>query len=77
MLQSHSMQGRKDQKHGSETRDTVWVELDELALTRELKRFVEESELSIPKIASGMGLSQSPSLKQMHWLAIKDERLNG
>ena len=31
------MQGRKDQKHGSETRDTVSEKLDELALTRKLK----------------------------------------
>ena len=50
------MQGRKDQKHGSETRDTVWEELDELALTRKLKNFVERSDLSIPKIASEMGV---------------------
>ena len=50
------MQGRKDQKHGSETRDTVWEELDELALTRKLKKFVEGSDLSIPKIGSEMGV---------------------
>ena len=56
MLQSQSMQGRKDQKHGSETRDTVSEELDELALTRKLKKFVERSDLSIPKIGSEMGV---------------------
>ncbi len=56
MLQSQSMQGRKDQKHGSETRDTVWEELDEPALTRKLKKLVERSDLSIPKIASEIGV---------------------
>jgi hypothetical protein len=55
MLQSQSMQGRKEEKHGSETRDTVSEGLDELALTRKLKKFVEGSDLSIPKIASEMG----------------------
>ena len=50
------MQGRKDQKHGSETTDPVSEELDELALKRKLKEFVEGSDLSIPKIASEMGV---------------------
>ena len=56
MLQSQSMQGRKDEKQGSATRNTVSEELDELALTRKLKNFVERSDLSIPKIASEMGV---------------------
>ena len=50
------MQGRKDQKHKNETGNTVSRELDEQALTRDLKRVVEESDLSIPKIASEMGV---------------------
>ena len=56
MLQSQLMQGRKDQKHANETGNTVSNELDEVALTREITRFVEESDLSIPKIASEMGV---------------------
>ena len=56
MLQSQLMQGRKDQKHKNETGNTVSGELDEQALTRDLKRVVEESDLSIPKIASEMGV---------------------
>ena len=50
------MQGRKDQKHANETGNTVSDKLDELALTRKLRRFVEESDLSFPKIASEMGV---------------------
>jgi DNA transposition AAA+ family ATPase len=50
------MQGRKDQKHINETGSTVSEELDELALTRDLRRCVEESDLSIPKIANQMGV---------------------
>ena len=50
------MQGRKDQKHKNETVNTVSDELDEKALTRDLTRFVEQSDLSIPKIASEMGV---------------------
>ena len=50
------MQGRKDQKNANESGNTISGELDEQALTRDLKRFVEESELSIPKIASEMGV---------------------
>jgi DNA transposition AAA+ family ATPase len=50
------MQGRKDQKHLNETGNTVSEELDESALARDLKRFVEESDLSIPKIANQMGV---------------------
>jgi len=56
MLQSQLMQGRKDQKHKNETGNTVSGELDEQALTGDLKRVVEESDLSIPKIASKMGV---------------------
>jgi DNA transposition AAA+ family ATPase len=56
MLQSQLMQGSKDQKHANETGNTVSNELDEVALTRKLRRFVEESDLSIPKIASEMGV---------------------
>jgi DNA transposition AAA+ family ATPase len=48
------MPGRKDQKH--ETGNTVSGEFDKLALTRALRTFVEESDLSIPKIASEMGV---------------------
>ena len=50
------MQGRKDQKHPNETGNTVSEELDESALTRDLRRCVEESDLSIPKIANQMGV---------------------
>src|ERR1700730_16209013 len=53
------MQGRKDQKHANETGNTVSDKLDELALTR-LRRFVEESDLSLPKIATDMGFSAQP-----------------
>ena len=56
MLQSQLMQGRKDQKHKNETVNTVSGELDEQALTRDITRFVEESDVSIPKIASEMGV---------------------
>jgi len=56
MLQSQLMQGRKDQKQTNETGSTVSEELDELALTRDLRRCVEESDLSIPKIANQMGV---------------------
>jgi DNA-binding transcriptional regulator YiaG len=56
MLQSQLMQGRKDQKHENETRNIVSEELDELALTRKLRKFVEESDLSLPKIATEMGV---------------------
>jgi DNA transposition AAA+ family ATPase len=56
MLQSQLMQGRKDQKQTNETGNTVSEELDELALTRDLRRCVEESDLSIPKIANQMGV---------------------
>jgi DNA-binding transcriptional regulator YiaG len=57
MLQSQLMQGRKDdQKNGNETGNTVSGELDEQALTRDITRFVEETDLSIPKIASEMGV---------------------
>ncbi len=42
------MPGRKDQKGVNET--TVLGESDERALVRDLRTFVEESELSIPKI---------------------------
>src|ERR1700730_1248338 len=54
------MQGRKDQKHANETGNTVSDKLDELALTRKLRRFVEESDLSLPKIATDMGFSAQP-----------------
>ena len=50
------MHGRKDQKNANESGNTISGELDEQALTRDLKRFVEESELSIPKIASELGV---------------------
>ena len=50
------MHGRKDQKPRNETGNTVSGGLDEQALTRDLKRVVEESDLSIPKIADKMGV---------------------
>src|ERR1700732_3325042 len=53
------MQGRKDQKNANETGNTVSDKLDELGLTR-LRRFVEESDLSLPKIATDMGFSAQP-----------------
>jgi DNA transposition AAA+ family ATPase len=48
--------GGKDQKHRNETGNTVSGGLDEQAVTRDLKRVVEESDRSIPKIASEMGV---------------------
>jgi DNA-binding transcriptional regulator YiaG len=53
------MHGRKDQKNANESGNTVSEEFDEQVLTRDLKRFVEESDLSIPKIASKMGVSSA------------------
>jgi DNA-binding transcriptional regulator YiaG len=48
------MQGRKDQKDGNETRNTG--ELDGWALVDDLRTFVEETELSLPKIANLIGV---------------------
>ena len=56
MLESLLMHGRKDQKNANESGNTVSGGLDEQALTRDLTRFVEESDLSIPKIANKMGV---------------------
>ena len=56
VLQSPLMHGRKDQKNANESGNTVSGDLDAQALTRDLKRFVEESDLSIPKMASKMGV---------------------
>jgi DNA-binding transcriptional regulator YiaG len=56
MLQSQLMHGRKDQKHANEAGNTVSEGLDEVALTRKLRRFVEHSDLSLPKIATDMGV---------------------
>jgi hypothetical protein len=56
MLESPLMHGRKDQKNANESGNIVSGGLDEQALTRDLKRVVEESDLSIPKIASKMGV---------------------
>jgi DNA transposition AAA+ family ATPase len=50
------MQGRKDQNHENETRNIVSEVLDELALTRNLRKLVEESDLSLPKIATEIGV---------------------
>jgi DNA-binding transcriptional regulator YiaG len=50
------MQGRKDQTKAHKTRNAVWGELDACALVRDLRSSVEESELSIPKIARLMGV---------------------
>ena len=54
--ESPLMHGRKDQKNANESGNIVSGGLDEQALTRDLKRVVEESDLSIPKIASKMGV---------------------
>ena len=56
VVESPLMHGRKDQKNVNESGNTVSGELDEQALTRYLKRFVEESDLCIAKIASEMGV---------------------
>ena len=56
VLESSLMHGRKDQKNANESGNTVSGGLDEQALTRDLKRVVEESDLSIPKIAGKMGV---------------------
>jgi hypothetical protein len=50
------MQGRKDQKKADESGNTVSGGFDEQALTRDLKRVVGESDLSITKIASKIGV---------------------
>jgi hypothetical protein len=71
MLQSQLMQGRKDQKHKNETGNTVSGELDEQALTRDITRFVEESDVSIPKIASEMGVAGTAKPSRRELLAIK------
>jgi hypothetical protein len=66
VLESPLMHGRKDQKNANESGNTVSGELDEQALTRDLKRVVEESDLSIPEIGSEMGVfSATPSM----WIA--------
>ena len=56
MFQSQLMQGRKNQKHRNEAGNTVSDESDGKALTRDITRFVEESDVSIPTIASEMGV---------------------
>jgi DNA-binding transcriptional regulator YiaG len=50
------MQGCKVQKDANETRNTASGESDERALVGDLRTFVEGSELSIPKIASLIGV---------------------
>jgi DNA-binding transcriptional regulator YiaG len=50
------MQGRKDQKARKRDRERSFGELDEVALTRRLRRVVEHSDLSLPKIATDMGV---------------------
>ena len=50
------MHGRKDQKNANESGNTVSGDLDAQALTRDITRFVEESDLSLPKIATDMGV---------------------
>ena len=50
------MHGRKDQKNANESGNTVSGELDEQALTRDITRFLEETDINIPKIASEMGV---------------------
>ena len=56
VLDSPLMQGRKDQKKADESGNKVSGGFDEQALTRDLKRVVGESDLSIPKIASKIGV---------------------
>src|ERR1700693_680061 len=56
MLAFTVMQGCKDDMNTGETRNMVSGDLDERALARDLRKFVEESELSLPKIASLMGV---------------------
>ena len=56
VLESPLMHGRKDQKNANESGNTISGELDEQALTRNITRFVEESDVSIPKIGSEMGV---------------------
>ena len=59
MLAFTVMQGCKEAKmdpNTGETRNMVSGDLDERALARDLRKFVEESELSLPKIASLMGV---------------------
>ena len=56
MLASTVMQGCKDDANTGETRNMVSGDLDERAIVRDLRKFVEESELSLPKIASLMGV---------------------
>ena len=50
------MQGPDDQKEPNEIDKYVLGELDERILLKALGQYVEESELSIPKIASLMGV---------------------
>jgi hypothetical protein len=48
-----TMNGRMDQKDANETRNTV---SDEGAIVDALRTFVEETELSLPKIGSLIGV---------------------
>lgn len=50
------MERRKDQKDANGTNNTVSAEVDQRALLGDLRTFVEGSELSIPKIASLIGV---------------------
>jgi DNA transposition AAA+ family ATPase len=50
------MHGGNGHKNASEASNTFSGELDEEELATWLRRFVEDSELSIPKIASMMGV---------------------
>jgi DNA-binding transcriptional regulator YiaG len=56
MLASIVMRGCKDDANTGETRNMVSGDLDERAIVRDLRKFVEESELSLPKIATLMGV---------------------
>src|ERR1700737_4585349 len=60
MLELRKCKDAKIKKHANETGKTALDEFDQLALTRKLRRFVEESDLSLPKIATDMGFSAQP-----------------
>jgi hypothetical protein len=74
VFESSLMHGRKDQKNANESGNTASGGLDEQALTRDLKRVVEESDLSIPKIASKMGVSAQPPVCGLQELPSRLER---
>jgi hypothetical protein len=79
VLESPLMQGRKDQKKADESENSVSGGFDEQALTRDLKRVVGESDLSIPKIGSrvfsatlSMWIAGTTKLSRTELFAIKN-----